>query len=176
MPHILVRKSLTVAASLQTVRVVDGAQTVATHQRCWDRDQQIENPTHTQSLVEHKRRARRHHGIDRLSAAAPAAERLLSLAAERGANLGNMTARLLALLDQVGPSELDTAIVDAIAAELPTVGAVRQVLDRRMTQRGLPPPIPLRLSANQRVANATVKPHNLSNYDQLNRNDAYEED
>jgi hypothetical protein len=96
-PHILVRKSLTVAASLQTVRVVDGAQTVATHQRCWDRDQQIEDLSHTQPLVEYKRRARRHHGIGRLSAAVATAERLLSLAVERGANLGNMTARLLRL-------------------------------------------------------------------------------
>ena len=87
-----------------------------------------------------------------------------------------MTSRLLALLDQVGPSELDTAIADAIAADQPTVGAVRQVLDRRLTARGLPPPIPLRLSGNQRVANASVKPHSLSNYDQLNRSDNNEED
>jgi len=171
-PHTLVRKTLTVAASLQTLRILDGSETVATHQRCWDRDQQIEDP----SLIEYKRRARRHRGIDRLSAAAPAAERLLSLAADRGANLGSMTSRLLALLDQVGASELDTAIADAIAAELPTVGAVRQVLDRRLTARGLPPPIPLRLSGNQRVANASVKPHSLSNYDQLNRSDDNEED
>jgi transposase len=152
-PHILVRKTLTVAASLRTLRILDGSETVATHQRCWDRDQQIEDQAHTQS-----------------------AERLLSLAADRGANLGNMTARLLALLDQVGPSDLDAAIADAIAAELPTVGAVRQVLDRRLTQRGLPPPVPLHLSANQRVANASVKPHSLSNYDQLNRSDDHEED
>jgi len=175
-PHTLVRKTLTVAASLHTLRILDGSETVATHQRCWDRDQQIEDPSHTQSLIEYKRRARRHSGIDRLSAAAPAAERLLSLAADRGANLGNMTSRLLALLDQVGASELDTAIADAIAADLPTVGAVRQVLDRRLTARGLPPPIPLRLSGNQRVANASVKPHSLSNYDQLNRSDDNEED
>ena len=175
-PHTLVRKTLTVAASLHTLRILDGSETVATHQRCWDRDQQVEDQSHTQSLIEYKRRARRHSGIDRLSAAAPAAERLLSLAADRGANLGSMTSRLLALLDQVGPSELDTAIADAIAAELPTVGAVRQVLDRRLTARGLPPPIPLRLSGNQRVANASVKPHSLSNYDQLNRSDDNEKD
>ena len=175
-PHSLVRKTLTVAASLRTLRILDGSETVATHQRCWDRDQQIEDPAHTQSLLEYKRRARHHHGIDRLSAAAPAAERLLSLAADRGANLGSMTSRLLALLDQVGPSDLDAAIAGAIAAELPTVGAVRQVLDRRMTARGLPPPIPLRFSTNQRVTNASVKPHNLSNYDQLNRSDDSEKD
>jgi hypothetical protein len=78
-PHTLVRKTLTVAASLHTLRILDGSETVATHQRCWDRDQQIEDQSHTQSLLESKRRARRHSAIDRLSAAAPAAERLLVL-------------------------------------------------------------------------------------------------
>jgi hypothetical protein len=98
------------------------------------------------------------------------------MAAERGANLGSMTARLLVLLDQVGPAELDPAIQDAIAAELPTVGAVRQSLDRRLIAKGLPPPVALRFAGNQRVANATVKPHSLSTYDQLNRTRDNEED
>jgi transposase len=175
-PHAHVRRSLTVAASLQVVRILDGANTIATHPRCWDRDQQIEDPSHTEALVEYKRKARRHRGLDRLSSAAPSATRLLNMAAERGFNLGSMTARLLVLLDQVSPAELELAIQDAIAADLPTVGAVRQSLDRRLIAKGLPPPVSLRFAGNQRVANATVKPHSLSTYDQLNRNHDNEED
>lgn len=175
-PHAYVRRSLTVAASLQVVRILDGVNTIATHPRCWDRDQQIEDPSHTEALVEYKRRARRHRGLDRLASAAPAATRLLNMAAERGFNLGSMTARLLVLLDQVGPAELDPAIQDAIVADLPTVGAVRQSLDRRLIAKGLPPPVTLRFAGNQRVANATVKPHSLSTYDQLNRTRDNEED
>ena len=175
-PHTYVRRSLTVAASLEVVRVLDGANTVANHPRSWDRDQQIEDPSHTKDLVEYKRKARRHRGIDRLSAAIPAAARLLSMAAERGFNLGNMTARLLVLLDQVGAAELDPAIQDAIAADLPTVGAVRQSLDSRLVARGLPPPIQLRFSGNQRIATASVKPHSLSSYDQHKRTEDHEED
>jgi transposase len=175
-PHAYVRRSLTVAASLEVVRVLDGAITVANHPRSWDRDQQIEDPSHTKDLVEYKRKARRHRGLDRLSAAIPAAARLLNMAAERGFNLGNMTARLLLLLDQVGPAELDPAIQDAIAADLPTVGAVRQSLDSRLVAKGLPPPIQLRFSGNQRIATASVKPHSLSSYDQLKRTEDHEED
>lgn len=168
-PHAYVRRTLTVAATLQVVRVLDGTNTIANHPRCWDSDQQIEDPSHTAALVEHKRKARRHRGLDRLAAAVPTATRLLHLAAERGLNLGNITARLLVLLDQVGSTELEPAIADAIAADLPTVGAVRQSLDRRLIAKGLPPPVTLRFSGNHRVANATVKPHSLSTYDQLNR-------
>lgn len=175
-PHPYVRRSLTVAASLEVVRVLDGTNTVANHQRSWDRDQQIEEPSHTAALVEQKRKARRHRGLDRLSAAIPAATRLLNMAAERGYNLGNTTARLLVLLDQVGAAELGPAIEDSIAADLPTVGAVRQSLDRRLIAKGQPPPIPLRFSGNQRITTASVKPHSLSSYDQLKRNRDHEED
>src|SRR5512145_1028574 len=105
-PHEYVRRSLTVAASLSTVRILDGTVVVASHRRCWDRDQTIEDPSHIQPLIEQKRRARQHRGFDRLLAAVPTSMRLLSMAAERGHNLGNMTVRLLTLLDQVGPNEL----------------------------------------------------------------------
>jgi hypothetical protein len=168
-PHTLVRRTLTVAASLQTVRILDGAQLVATHCRSWDRGQQVEDPDHILPLVEHKARARRHRGLDRLSTAAPSAQKLLVLAAERGANLGNITARLLVVLDQVGPAELEAAIVEAVERALPTVGAVRQILDRRLSERGLPPPVTARFSTNERAARVVVNNHPLSTYDHLHR-------
>ena len=166
-PHLYVRRTLVVAASLHEVRVLDGTETVANHERCWGRDQQIDDPKHTQDLVDCKQQARQHRGMHRLAAAAPTASRLLSMTAERGANLGSVTARLLLLLDQVGASELEAAIADVVTRDLPTVGAVRQVLDRRSTERGLPPPLPIRVSTNDRAARVTVKNHSLSTYDQL---------
>lgn len=166
-PHSHVRQSLTVAASLDTVRVLDGTNTIASHPRSWDRDQRLEDPSHIQPLVEYKRQARQHRGMDRLFLAAPSSQQLLTLAAERGANLGSMTARLLLLLDQVLAADLEAAISDAVAKDLPTVGAVRQLLDRRLTDRGEPPPVVLRVSSNQRATRVTVKPHSLASYDQL---------
>ena len=168
-PHTLVRRTLTVAASLQTVRILDGTQVVATHDRSWDRAQQIEDPDHILPLVEHKARARRHRGLDRLSTAAPSAQKLLVLAAERGGNLGNITARLLVVLDQVGSAELEAAIAEAVERVLPTVGAVRQILDRRLSERGLPPPVTVRFSTNDRAARVVVNNHPLSTYDHLHR-------
>lgn len=175
-PHTLVRRTLTAAASLETVRILDGTKTVATHPRSWDRGQQIENPDHIQTLVEQKARARRHHGLDRLSTTAPSAQKLLILAAERGGNLGSMTARLLALLDQVGPAELETAIAEAVERTLPTVGAVRQIIDRRLTEQGLPPPIAARFSTNDRASRVVVKNHDLSTYDRLHHPEDSDDD
>ncbi len=175
-PHKYVRTTLTVAASLDEVRILDGADTIASHPRSWDRDQQLDNPAHTAALVDHKQKARRHRGLDRLSSAAPSAQQLLNMAAERGSNLGNMTARLLVLLDQVGPAELELGIQDALHGALPSVGAVRQSIDRRLLAKGQPPPIGLRFPDNPRAANATVTPHQLATYDNLRKTTNHEED
>jgi transposase len=166
-PHTHVRRSLTVAASLDSVRILDGTTVIATHLRSWDRGQQLEDPAHTEPLVDYKRQAKKHRGLGRLSSAAPSASRLIAMAAERGANIGNITARLLVLLDQVGSTELEAAITQAIERELPTVGAVRQILDRRLAERGLPPPVSAYVTQNQNAARVTVRNHSLNTYDAL---------
>ena len=87
-------------ASLSTVRVVDGATLLATHPRCFDKGVQVEDPAHIAALVARKHQARQHRGTDRLVRAAPHSRALLSQAAERGENLGTLTAALLRLLER----------------------------------------------------------------------------
>jgi len=96
------------------------------------------------------------------------------MAAERGGNIGSITSRLLMLLDQVGPSELQAALAQAVEQDLPTVGAVRQILDRRLTERGLPPPVSILVSP--KAARVTVKNHPLNTYDSLKRTDDEKKD
>jgi transposase len=166
-PATLVRRTLTVVASLDTVRILNGPTTVATHPRSWDRGQTIEDPTHIEALVLTKARARQARGLDRLTRSAPSARSLLELAAKRGGNLGTITARLLTLLEHVTAAELDAAILEAVASDAPHVGAVRQSLDRRRAERGEPPPVVPRFSSNPRAAAVVVRPHTLSDYDRL---------
>ena len=168
-PATLCRRTLTVIASLDTVRVLDGTSTVATHPRSWDRGQTLEDPTHIEQLVKTKARAREARGLDRLASAAPSAKSLLERAAERGGNLGNITSRLLVLLDVVPAAELDIAITEAIAKGATHVGAVQQILDRRRAERGEPPPVVPRFSTNPRAAAVVVRPHALSSYDRLHK-------
>jgi len=164
-PHDRVRRTLVVLASLDTVRILDGNETVATHPRSWDRGQQVENPAHIDALVQHKARARRGRGLDRLTRAVPHAESLIARAAERGGNLGNLTARLLALLDAVPAAELDAAVAEAVVRDTPTVGAVRQILDRHRAERGAPPAVLHRFTT--RAGDVVVRPHDLAKYDAL---------
>jgi transposase len=173
-PHSYVRRTLVVVASTTRVRVLDGADVLASHERSYSRGLQIENPDHIRALVEEKSLGRRGGGLRRLTHAVPNAEQLLARAAERGGNLGSMTAGLLKTLASVSPAELDLAIGDVLERDLATVGAVRQALDQRRAKQGKPLTIITRFSSNPRAADVVVNTHRLETYDRLNREDDHE--
>lgn len=166
-PHSKVQRLLTVLADPHQVRIVDGAEILASHRRSYDKGAQIEDPTHIEALVADKRAARRHRGTDRLAWAAPASQDLLVRAAERGDNLGANTAALLRLLDRYGAAELEAAIRDALERGVPHPNAVRLALERRREQRQQPPPVAFELPAHLEARDAHVTPHRLDAYDQL---------
>jgi transposase len=164
-PHGLVRRVLVVVADGQTVRILNGNEVVATHPRSYDKGQQIEDPRHVERLVEEKRQARKHRGMNRLSHAAPSSARLLEVLAERGGGLGGAVARLLGLLESYGAGELEEAITEALARGTPHPHAVRHILERRRQEDGRPPPLPLALPDDPRVRDLNVRPHSLDSYD-----------
>ncbi len=166
-PATYVRRTLQVVASLSQVRILDGETVVATHARTFDKGRQIEDLAHIVDLVAAKRAARAHRGLDRLAQAVPASQDLLRQAAERGTPLTRATAQLVSLLDTYGTAELDLAIAEALAHDVPHPNAVRQVLERRREQRERPPPLTLTLPDNDKVNGIVVRPASLAPYDQL---------
>ena len=88
-------------------------------------------------------------------------------AAERGDNLGAITAALLRLLDRYDAAELEVAIRDAIERGVPHPNAVRLALDHRREQRQELPPVAVDLPAHVQARDTPVRPHRLDAYDQL---------
>jgi transposase len=164
-PHTHVRRDLSVLADEQRVRIFEGITELANHPRSFDRHQQIEEPSHLQALVAHKRRVRGHRGCDALAQVAPASTQLLQMAAQRGHNLGSITAALLRLLDQYGAPALQTAITDAIARNVPHSNAVRLALERARERSGRPPPLALVLPEHVARRDAPMRTHSLASYD-----------
>lgn len=175
-PHDHVRRTLVVVATEHRVRILDGPEVVAEHERSYDKGAVVEEQAHVESLVEVKRAARRHRGMDRLHEATPSCRSLLQLCAERGHNLGSVTAGLLRLLDRFGAAELEQAITEAVAQDAPHLAGVRQVLDRRLKERDQPPPVDIPLPDDPRVRDLVVTPHALETYDQLNQEDTDDDD
>jgi transposase len=165
-PHDRTQRTLVVFADLDTVRIAEGSVEVASHVRSWDRGQQIEDAFHVERLVEDKRRAREHRGLDRLAKAARSSQAFISAIAERGGNIGSTTHRLLQILDAAGPADLEEALVEALEHDALHVGAVRQIVDRLRTTRGLPPPMSIPVSRGAH-AGLVVTPHALATYDTL---------
>jgi transposase len=168
-PHSYVRHTLTVLADPDRLRIINGQAIVASHPRSFDKGQQIEDPAHVQALVAWKRRARRHRATDRLAQAAPASQILLVRAAERGANLGSITASLVLLLERYGASQLDAAITEVLERDVPHPNAVRLALERRRDDRQQAPPVALILPAHVQARDKAVRAHSLEIYDQLKK-------
>uniref|UniRef100_UPI003F86B94D Mu transposase domain-containing protein n=1 Tax=Cupriavidus ulmosensis TaxID=3065913 RepID=UPI003F86B94D len=167
-PHTHVQRTLTVRADPRQVRILDGADLLATHGRSYDRGAQIEIAAHIDALVARKREARHHRGLDHLARAVPASQDLMLRAGERGGNLGNITTHLLRLLDRYGAAELQAAIEETLASDAaPHQNPVRLALERRREARHAPPPVLVNLPEHVRHKDRPVTPHRLDIYDQL---------
>lgn len=168
-PPTQVRRTLTVVAELDVIRILAGNTVVASHRRCWDKGQTIEDPAHLEALVALKQAARPARGLERLHQVVPGVQAFLVGIAERGGNLGGATSGLLRMLDHHGAAALQQALAEALAGGTFHLAALHQILDRHRQARGLPPPIPLALPDDPRIRHLVVRPHDLQDYDAIAR-------
>lgn len=168
-PHTAVRRTLTVLASEDCVRIVDGTQELAVHPRSFDQGTTVENDAHIEALRREKRRAKEPAILRRLTLAAPAAQDFFHLLAARGGALGAALGRMERLLDQYGPAELQAALVAASDLPNPQLYDIQLLLDQRKRQLSLPPPLGLHLPADSPLRAVSVTPHPLASYDSLHR-------
>ena len=166
-PHHHVGRSLTVSASIDTVRILHADVVLATHARSFDRGQQIEDPAHIEELERRKRLAREHRASDRLHHAAPSSKALFAAAAERNHHLGVLARGLIELLNAHGPVALERAIAAALQSDAAYLGGVRHFIDQHRKESNKPPPLPLALPDDPRLRTLSVRPHDLADYDRL---------
>jgi transposase len=166
-PHTHAKSKLTVTANIDKVTILSGVEIIAEHKRSYDKAKQIEQEQHIRDLTATKKKARQHRGQNRLTQAVPIVAELLIKAAQHGYHMGGITTRLLQLLDDYGAVELEAAINDALAQEVPHTNAVYLSLERRREQRQQSPLVRLDLPDNKRVRELVIRPHDLNNYDQL---------
>lgn len=174
-PHQFVKHTLTVNATQTHVQIHDGATFIVEHMRSYDKGKQIETPEHIQALVEEKRKARQGRGQDRLINSIPSAQLFLTKAAERGYNLGSQVVTLLRLLDMYGAPICEIAVKTAIEKDIPHVNTVRLLLEKMADEKDQKPLMPIHLPDDDRVRQLSVKPHDLSKYDNLEKNNPEKE-
>ena len=166
-PHTHVQRTVTVLASADRVRVLDGATILADHARSYDKGMQIELAAHVDDLVQQKHGARQHRGMSRLTQSVPAMADLLTSAAAKGHHLASMTRVLGQMLDHYGAPAIQEAVLEALRRDVPHHNAVRLALERARQERQDTPLIVPQLSEWAQRMDVTVKPHRLDAYDDL---------
>ena len=166
-PPRCVHKTLTVYATLDTVRICDGTEVVATHARSYDRHKLVESEEHRAELKGLKSAATEERATNVLSTAAPSSVALLVAVAEQGTPLRRAKSALEMLRREFGGEALERAIGEAIAQRTPNIAAVRQVLERQRHDADFPVPLPLELPDDPRVRAMALSPSSLTVYDQL---------
>ena len=164
-PHQQVQKTLSVNADLDIVRILDGAELIAEHPRCFGKSEQIEQEAHINALWLAKTQAKLHRGQDRLSQASAQLPELLQQSIARGHVLKTTVRLLNEYLDHYGRDELHLAVSDALKQQSPYPQAVLQSLERRREEKHNPPP--LAVAVPDKVKHLSVKAINIADYDNL---------
>lgn len=159
------RDTLTLVASDRSIRVLDGEEIVAQHDRNWGKHQRVEDAEHRRELLEQKRAARIPKTRDKLLAQVPGMDALYTVWVDHGRNVGLMTARTGKLLDLYGAEVLARAVADLLARGLHDPGVLAIRCDQARRAAGTPMPVQVELGAH--VPDCDVIPHDLSQYDRL---------
>ena len=166
-PHTEVQKRLTVHATLNSVMILDGQKIIATHKRCYDKSEQIEQSEHIKALVKQKQEASHHRGQNYLSHAVPCANDFLTQAAERGYVLKSITKQLMEFLDDYGIEDLKEAMQMALDKGSAHPNTVRQHLQTLRDKRNQKTVIPSSFTSNPKIQDTRMKLNRLSDYDVL---------
>jgi hypothetical protein len=164
-PAALVGRTVTLVASLQTVRILDSATELASHSRSFGRKRVIEDPSHLAPLLAQRRKAEVASRAGRLLRAVPQVEAFLAAALDAGERLLPTSRQLERLLDDYGADALRAALDQAVSRGTPRAASVAFLL--RRTAR--PRPLPVTLTSRPDLAGLAITPADPAIYDRLGK-------
>lgn len=169
-PPEAVGRPLSLVASPETVRLLDGSKEIAHHRRSYSRHELIEDPAHIAAVVKDKRKALGATATSRLSSHLPRVGEFLDAAFARGESVKRQSNKLIELLDDYGAGELNAAIEEALERQTPQVASLALILERRRRKNGAVR-LPVDLSHHPHLRHfedLSVPTQNLEVYDEGN--------
>jgi len=156
-------RTLTLVADDVQLRLLDGADCVARHERSYGKRQVIEQHAHRAELYAERRAARDLKGRDRLCAVAASFPVLLERWAVSGPSLGLQVTRAIKLLDLYGDDIFAIAVAELVSRGLRDTSALAVACDRLRRERRRPLPVDVPLPSH--IEDREVVPHDLGGYD-----------
>jgi transposase len=170
-PFTLAGTSLTLIATEDEVRIIDGANEVARHRRSYDKGQRVTEKEHFAGIYETKPGAETVAVREYMKRLIPETAALYDLLVEQGDPLGAATAKIFGLVESYGAESVREAVKQAVERKLAKISYVAQICQRAQLSRKEPPRVAIELPDRPNVRDLTVTPHALEDYDKLARED-----
>lgn len=139
---------------------------VAQHSRCYDRNQDFENPDHPRELLQQRRNGREQRLLMHFLTLSPKAEEYYQELIKRRMNHRHHLRQIVAMNEIYGPENLRRAIEDALAFQAFSCEYIANILEQR--KRILPEPGALHVTHRQDLLDLDIPEPNLSIYDTEN--------
>ena len=136
---------------------------IASHIRCYDRNQDIEDPDHPRELLAQRRKAREQKLLMRFLTLSPKAQEFYQELEKRRFNSGIHVRKIVALSEIHGQEMVARALEDALFFKACSSEYVANLLEQRA--RHLPEPGPLHVTRRQDLLEIEMPEPNLKIYD-----------
>lgn len=136
---------------------------IATHARCYDRHQKIDNPDHPKELLIQRKKARQQTRLLAFLNLSPQAELYCRKLQEKRLNLHHHIQKIVALSELYSPEEIARAIQDAISFEAYGCEYIANILAQR--ERPAATPGALHLTRRQDLLDLELPAADLSTYE-----------
>lgn len=161
------KKSLTLKASGDQVRIFDGPKLLATHARCYEKYRVIENPAHYEGLLAERKKAKTAKLIEGFLALAPECQEYLKGLFASELHVPSHLEKIQDLVHLYGKGEVVSAIQQAFKFNAFSASYIQNIILQNRAARNLPEPEPIILTKKPHWAKVEVEQADLSLYDEL---------
>lgn len=159
---------LTLRANDHEVRIFRQDRLIASHLRCWAKHKPIEDPKHTEEVLEEKQKASNAKAKDLFLSLGPGAEEYTKGLLQTPRSLLHELKKINALVTVYGKTEVLQAIAQALPFKAFGVEYLKNIVLQNLTKRGeLQPVGPVDPKMRPELVDLAVEERSLEGYDQL---------
>ncbi len=162
-PYLYASQKLTLKIYPDQLLLYHHEKLIATHLRCYDRRQNIQNPDHIKELLEQRRKARDQTCLQAFLNLGPEAELYGRKLREKRLNAAHHIQKIVALSQLYGQDKVARALQDALAFDAYGCEYIANLLEQR--ERHAVAPSPLHLTRRQDLLDLELPAADLSLYD-----------
>jgi hypothetical protein len=146
-----------------TVRILIDNKEASVHERCWGKKMVIEKPEHKQKLGERRPLGKPNVVQNRLRHVAPGIDHLFTRWVNEGCNVGSMTVKTAAVLDQFGDTIFQKAVAEMLDAGTHDPSRLFFICEQMRKNLKVAIKSPVKISTH--TVDCDVNQHRLGDYD-----------